>query len=107
MGPGRNPEDRFSHVAAHMFIALQKSYDRFKEQVLQLLICTHHKFIEEILLITMFFVKQVEINSRTYKIPDNIVFSTPLLEAKVNGSTRLLQVCCKLPLNRITVFTDF
>ena len=27
-----------------------------------------------------------------YTIPDNVVFSTPLLEAKVNGNTRLLQV---------------
>lgn len=39
---------------------------------------------------------EVEINNRTYKIPDNIVFSTPLLEAKVNGSTRLLQLTGRL-----------
>ena len=35
---------------------------------------------------------QAEIDEKVYTVLDNIVFSTPLLEAKVNGNTRLLQV---------------
>lgn len=39
---------------------------------------------------------EAEIDGRTYKIPDNIVFSTSLLETKVNGNTRLLQLTRRL-----------
>lgn len=39
---------------------------------------------------------EVEIEGRVYKIPDNVVFSTPLLEAKINGNTRLLQLTKRL-----------